>query len=193
MVDGRRKGNSFEVEVAYLVADWIVPVSGGWKGQGAPPPFRRRPADKDSLPSDWVGGRDIMHHPRVWFPFSVECKNDEDWSIDTLFMRPRRSNVLWWEQCCHQAGAIGLVPLLLLGKARAESMAVLSERAYAAMGLDVDRYVRFSIGGETLRLLPLEDLVLVAPKTLRRLTAMFSPNAQTGGGTGGSLRSRLGV
>lgn len=193
MVDGRRKGNSFEVEVAYLVADWIVPLPEGWEERGSPPPFRRRPADKDSLPSNWLGGRDIMHHPEVWFPFSVECKNDEDWSVDTLFVRPRASNVRWWDQCCRQAVDIGLEPLLILARARAETMVVMQERTHDLLGINMGRYLRFSIGASTLRMFPLADLLRVPPKTLRRLGPYLPADAQTGGKNTGSLRSRLGV
>lgn len=197
MVDGRRKGNGFEVEVAYAIADWLCPVSGGWKAKDALPPFRRRPADKDNMPTDWLGGRDLIHRPEVYFPFSVECKKYADWSIDTLFMKPTKVQLGWWTQCVQQADDIQLCPLLILGRNGMEPVCVLRADHWETL-LGTAKWSRCAyttLVHSNVVIVPFIDFRSVPPLWLPRMIGYTSESPHAGGRASAvartGLRSRL--
>jgi hypothetical protein len=61
-------------------------------------------------------GCDIYLSPeaRKWFPFAIECKNQEKVSLWP-----------WWDQCVTNAAKEELAPLLLIRRSRTEPLAVL--------------------------------------------------------------------
>ena len=195
MVDGRRKGNAFEVEVAYAVSNWVRPVADGWESRDMPPPFRRRPADKDSMPTDWLGGRDLIHRPDVFFPFSVECKKYADWSIDTLFLRPTKIQLGWWNQCVEQADDIGLAPLLILGRNNAPPCCILRSGHWDMVlsAVNHGREMRTHLGASPVAVILFEDLCRLPVAWLERMreTVKKSPHAGGEVRAGEQARSRV--
>lgn len=182
MVDGRRKGNSFEVEMAYAFSNWVCPPTEGVWQKGDDIPFRRRPADKDAVPSDWVGGRDLMHHPQVRFPFSVECKNDERWTVDALFTAPTKVVLSWWAQCAAQAAQIGLRPLLILSRNRHPTMAVLAQEDAPLLSFGITPSIAlFRLGEARVSMVPLADLFTVPAARLDAVGVLS--DLHVGGGT----------
>jgi hypothetical protein len=184
MRDGRRKGNRFEVDLAYAISDWVAPNAMlGWAAAsvltGKPSPFRRRPADKDGMPTDWVGGRDLIHTPSVYFPFSVEAKCVEGWSMDVLFTKPTALVVGWWEQCVEQAAEIKLLPLLVMARARVEPVAVLrlADIREAFLPPSSNALV-CALGKDYVIAVALETLMKVPPRRLKKLLPV---SATTGG------------
>lgn len=127
MVNGRRKGNDFENEVCIALSRWVdssIPE----RPKLADLPFRRRSTSIMPLAGHWDGAGDILHRPALsarW-PFCVECKRVEGWTLDGALSR---SWVVleWWEQAAKQARSVGLAPLLICGRNRRPSYAFLRE------------------------------------------------------------------
>lgn len=73
------------------------------------------PGDILSTPMGQAGS-DLYLSPeaRKWFPFAVECKNQEK-----VALWP------WWDQCTTNAAKEDLAPLLLIKRSRTEPLAVL--------------------------------------------------------------------
>lgn len=88
--NSRRKGNRSELDVAKLFSDWCgehvrrTPQSGGWS------------TAKFGVTADLVC-------PNKAFPFHVEVKHREGWTLDDLVTGARqdhdKSIVQWWKQC----------------------------------------------------------------------------------------------
>jgi len=88
--DSRRKGNRGELEVAEMFARWCgevvrrTPQSGGWSNA------------RFGVAGDLVCANEA-------FPFHVEVKHREGWTLDDLIVGTRREHdksiVQWWKQC----------------------------------------------------------------------------------------------
>jgi len=74
--------------------------------------------DPGDIQSTGMGqaGCDLYLSPeaRKWFPYAVECKNQEKVSLWS-----------WWDQCVANASKEDLAPLLLIRRSRTEPLAVL--------------------------------------------------------------------
>jgi hypothetical protein len=81
------------------------------------------PGDILSTPMGQAGS-DLYLSPeaRKWFPFAVECKNQEK-----VALWP------WWDQCTTNAAKEDLAPLLLIKRSRTEPLAVLWWDDFLAM------------------------------------------------------------
>lgn len=113
MTLGRQKGSKAEREVAGKFRDWWgavepgefvrTPLSGGWGGVQTRAGFR-------------ASGDLMTTAPR--FPFSVEVKRREGWSLPVL-IAGRKSPVWgWWGQAIGQAKEMTCTPLLIFRKNR---------------------------------------------------------------------------
>lgn len=128
MVNGRRKGNDFENEVCIALSRWVTPSSIPAKPKLADLPFRRRSTSIMPLAGHWDGAGDILHRPslsELW-PFCVECKHVEGWSLDGA-LSSTWVVLEWWRQAERQARSVGLAPLLICGRNRRPSYAFLRE------------------------------------------------------------------
>lgn len=110
----RNKGASAEREVADLLQSWWSPVEAGCR-------FVRTP-----LSGGW-GGKDLRRGFRASgdlmttaekFPFVVEVKRREKWSMDTLLAGKRSPVWGWWEQAVAAADEQDAVPLMIFRKSR---------------------------------------------------------------------------
>lgn len=89
--NSRVKGNRGELDVAKLFSQWSgelvrrTPGSGGWGGS-----------------KDFGTTADLVCNKKAW-PFHVEVKHREGWTLDDLVTGVRgdhsKSIVKWWEQC----------------------------------------------------------------------------------------------
>ncbi len=101
--NGRSKGQRGERAVAKLFSKWWgaefarTPMSGGFHT----PKFRE----------DWNAEGDLVT-PDPDFPFSVECKWHEGWTLDKLITAPKCEIWDWWKQTKDQANE-GKIPLLV--------------------------------------------------------------------------------
>lgn len=104
MTDGNRKGQEYMRKVCGILARW----AGGT--------FRPRPTFVE--PSEgWKVKGDVQHDPKVRFPFTVECKKVEGWSLDGLVGSTKWPVWAWWLQCTRQAeSARNTHPLLIFSR-----------------------------------------------------------------------------
>lgn len=102
-INGRSKGAGFENEVCKLLTPW-------WGSK-----FHRTPASggKHWKEVDSVGG-DIICEDKL-FPFSIECKKQEDWNFDQI-VRGQGEVYKYWEQCVRDAQERGKVPWLIFSR-----------------------------------------------------------------------------
>lgn len=102
----KNKGSSFELKTARELSKW-------W-GET----FHRTPA---SGALHWKDDKrvsgDIVPPDGSIFPFSVECKNHEGWTLDTMV-----TNIgefpSFWDQCTHDANEFSKVPMLIVKRNR---------------------------------------------------------------------------
>jgi Holliday junction resolvase-like predicted endonuclease len=89
MVDSKDKGNRGEYQAARLLEKWWgsdftkTPQSGGFSTKK----FRE----------EWGAEADVVT-PDESFPFSVEVKWHEGWTLDQLLTAPKTDMWEWWEQ-----------------------------------------------------------------------------------------------
>lgn len=106
----KTKGNSYELKIAKMLTDW-------WGGGN----FSRVPASGGLHWADdqRVAG-DIIPPPKADFPFVIECKKREEWTIEHILLdigQPRE----WWNQVVTDARRVKLVPLLMFSRNRAKN------------------------------------------------------------------------
>lgn len=100
----KSKGSSFELKIATSLGQWWgakfhrVPASGGlhWGS------------------SMNVGG-DVIAPPEAGFPFVVECKKREGWTLEQI-MNNKGPHKTWWQQVCGDAEETKKVPMLIFAK-----------------------------------------------------------------------------
>jgi len=133
MTDGRRKGNSYENEIARKMSIWYGGPS--FKDMSTTNLlFRRREADDSNLISTWVGGRDLIHDPRIKVPWCIELKKVEaNWDLGIAMTSSKWGPWMWWEQAKRQAVEAELTPLLIFSKNRSPDLALLSKAAFFNM------------------------------------------------------------
>ena len=101
--NGRAKGARGEREVAGILKTWWgsdfarTPSSGGFKTKR----FR----------DDWNAEGDVVT-PDTTFPFSVEIKHREGWTLDHVLTSPASPIWDWWNQAISQGGD-SKIPLLI--------------------------------------------------------------------------------
>lgn len=128
---GRRsktKGANYERHVAKLMSDW-------WGGK-----FSRVPASGGlQWGSDQRVAGDIVPPPEADYPFVVECKKREGWSMEHILLdigEPRK----WWHQVVMDARRINKVPLLIFSRNRAKDFVMVpyDTELYQQLGEDVE-------------------------------------------------------
>lgn len=105
----RDKGQRGEREAAKMLGEWWgseftrTPSSGGFKTKK----FR----------NDWNAEGDIVT-PDETFPFCVECKWQENWTMMQLLTSDVCDPWQWWEQTVKQTMGTNKIPLLIFKKNR---------------------------------------------------------------------------
>ncbi len=193
MRNGKAKGDEYENHVCRIMSVWIVP--GKWsKAPVWKLPFRRRFTDTTPLDGHWDGQGDLLHAPRVAFPFCVECKKIEGWEIDGALANAKWPVWSWWEQAKRQARKTwktnGLYPLLVFSRNRKPDYVLLEEEVAQCLGLrpksgPVLRVERPD--GERLVLALLSDLTAVPKGTV---TALARRRTMLGSRTRSSAAAR---
>lgn len=158
----RRKGAAWELKVAKVIGEWWggtfrrTPQSGGWhKGDGE---------GKGKLRGDLVQ----MDGPP--FPFSVECKATEGWSLDTFLRDPTRSELArHLQQTWEGAEDEGKVPMLIAKRNLRPPVVFMP--VDEAVACSCPMTITFPDRNGTVRhaaVILLEDLTSVAPKMFTR-------------------------
>ena len=118
----RRKGAKGELEVSRIVAAWWMQDATLLEAMAADLPIRRTP-----LSGGWTRGKDfrgdlvpVTHEAEPFSMWSVEVKNQEKWSFDTILKPDITAWPLdqWWEQCRRDAKEAHAWPLLAFTRNR---------------------------------------------------------------------------
>lgn len=131
MVQSSAKGRRGEREVASLCEKWWrkvdkncefkrTPLSGGWATQ--------------TIRSHYRACGDLMTTSNKW-PFTVEVKFREDWSLDNLFNGKRTNVWNWWIQATSQANDEKSIPMLWIRKRRVPWLVMLPVTFIDEVGL----------------------------------------------------------
>lgn len=103
-INSKNKGAEYERKIAKALGSW-------WGEQ-----FQRTPASgglqwkKDNR----VTG-DIVTPPDSVFPFTIECKKREGWSLEQ-FLKNTGEMEEWWTQCVRDAKKIDKKPMVIFSK-----------------------------------------------------------------------------
>lgn len=104
----KSKGRGFENDIAKLLTKWSghkfqrVPLSGGW--------------DKKIVSGDVFCAAEYKRNSgqNVKVPLSIECKNQEGWTISQLFQISEKCPLrLWWDQSVNDSKKIKKLPALV--------------------------------------------------------------------------------
>jgi len=129
MKNGRAIGNRFEneccIELTRIVygAEAVTPTM-------AHLPFRRRSTSIVPTEGHWEGEGDIMSRPDRPFPYAVECKKDEKFTLDGLLTQSKPTLRAHIQQASEQGARADLPWLLILGRARFPKLLVLETKNY---------------------------------------------------------------
>lgn len=115
MTNGYLKGQRYTRAVCLVLDRWTKSSRGS---------FRLRPTIVEPL-DGWAVKGDVVCAPGIRFPFTVECKNVEDWSLDALFEGRASDIASWWSQCASQAAQNRGRPLLIFSRKRRENYVML--------------------------------------------------------------------
>ena len=123
VINGKAKGNRFELDVAKMLTEWSGKT------------FHRTP---QSGALHWDNDKrvvsDIVPPQDLGFPFSIECKSQEvAWDFDSLITG---KSTIWkfWSQCCNDAHSENMEPLLVFSKNYRKIYAMLQRTTYNKLG-----------------------------------------------------------
>jgi Holliday junction resolvase len=137
----KNKGAGYELKIAKLLSPW-------WGGG-----FSRVPASGGlHWGSDQRVAGDIIAPQGLDFPFVIECKKREEWTMDHVLLnigQPRD----WWKQVVEDARRVKLVPLLIFSRNRAKDFVMLpyDEEMYGALFIESNEVMRTSISFNNIR------------------------------------------
>lgn len=154
IVKGRSKGATFEREIARQVTAWTgtefkrTPMSGGWAKTG------------DITPKD--------PKAMVDWPFNMELKNQESWTIPMLFKVSDTVEAKkmqgWWKQCTDDATKAKKIPLLLMTKKNEPVFLMMRTTEFKRLRLHKNVPVSMKCGFR--RIVLWEDFIKIPYKTI---------------------------
>jgi len=174
----RAKGKKLEVLAGKLLGNW-------WWGQ----PFPRSHGSGSSIVycSDGTVIAGDLHVTKD-FPFCVECKNQEGWSLDAVFAGTCKKFEKWWDQTQREATESSKIPMLIATRNSFPVYMIMKRwnggEDWASVVAYYNRVV-FEMNGVEFVLVELEDFVKY--KTVSRVKEyvlranVISVNAVTGG------------
>lgn len=184
VVNGRRKGNQFENEVARPISRWLAPQHTPDDCPVYDLPFRRRSTSIMPLAGHWHGEGDLLHKPLpgIVSPFCFECKKVEGWELDGLFGSPKWPVWKWWEQCHEQAVRASLIPLMIFTRNRRSLLVMVEQWAQQKLAilprnapvLYASPPVTVNVHRPKVVLATLDDLVRVPLARVRKLHEKWS-------------------
>lgn len=122
MINGDKKGKKYMRDLCRALSGWIEPDKRGWydskKCLQADLPVRVRSTALMPIDGHWDNKGDFVVRPDIAFPYTVEAKKEERWSLDG-FTNEKWVVWKWWRQCTSQAEKNKSQPLLLFTRNRA--------------------------------------------------------------------------
>ena len=119
----KTKGAGYELKIAKFLTSW-------WGGN-----FSRVPASGGlHWGTDQRVAGDIVPPPEADFPFVIECKKREEWTMDHVVLdigEPRK----WWEQVVSDSRRTKQTPILIFARNRSKNFVMIpyQENMYMAL------------------------------------------------------------
>lgn len=111
------KGSGYELKIAKALSAWWghefhrTPQSGGLRWN-----------DDNNVAGD------IVTPLEANFPFIVECKKREEWTLENLFLN-NKDIKYWWEQVVQDCERVGRTPILIFSRNRARDFVMMPYRS----------------------------------------------------------------
>lgn len=177
MINSRAKGARYMLAVCRLLSHWACGTALDAKASDLA--FRTRSTSITPFDGHWLGAGDILCRPGVFFPFCVECKNDEHGKLDSILEAPKWPVWAWWEQTQEQAEKTGLTPLLIFSRALRENYVLMNRLSAVRLKIEPRRGPVLDItrpNGERLTLCLLDDLLALPRSRLKTITLTRKPS-----------------
>lgn len=134
MVNGRRKGAHAELQVVRQSEFWWrkLPLDQQVTPDGAQCQFVRTPQSggwsTNRVRGSFRVAGDLSSTSDSW-PFTVEVKRRESWSLSVFIMGGKRGSPVWgwWQQCVKSANEEGGVPMLWMRRSQQPWIVLLPE------------------------------------------------------------------
>ncbi|AGR47038.1 resolvase [Bacillus phage Shanette] len=132
-INSKNKGAEYERKIAKALGSW-------WGEQ-----FQRTPASgglqwkKDNR----VTG-DIVTPPESVFPFTIECKKREGWSLEQ-FLKNTGEMEEWWTQCIRDAAKIDKKPMVIFSKNFDTDYVLMDLEDFSALTLGKEPFNHFAV------------------------------------------------
>lgn len=173
MTNSQIKGRRYMLDVCRLLSHWIAKTKLSDPAHALA--FRTRSTSIMPVEGHWMGQGDLVHRPGLYFPFCVECKNDEHGKLDSILEAPKWSVWTWWEQARTQAQKVSSTPLLIFSRSQRENYVLMETRVAQRLEVGPKRAPLLEVhrvGGEELTLCLLDDLMRVTPGRLRCISTV---------------------
>ena len=174
MKDGRAKGNAYMRDIARILSYWLDPKLPP-KVRAEDLPIRVRETHRQPIDGTWKVKGDLWVHPKLLFPFAVECKKQEAWDLDG-YTNPKWPVWDWWQQAVSQAAANTAPswPLLIFSRNRRPNYVILDtvHAGWLDLRPKTGPMLRIERPGEqSLTMVLLDDLVALPHDVLKTLIA----------------------
>lgn len=142
----RAKGSNYERGVAKKFTDWWIP-------KGSEVEFHRAPASGAlQWASDHRVAGDIVPPEGINFPFVIECKKHEGWTMDHVLLdigTPKD----WWGQVVTDSRRVDRVPMLVFSRNRAKDFVMVphDEWLYKRLSSLGNTHMRTTISFKNIR------------------------------------------
>ena len=151
----KTKGSTYERHIAKKLGAWWgeefqrTPASGGlrWKQDNR------------------VCG-DIVTPPGSTFPWVVECKKRENWTMDSLLNGSAEVSK-WWKQVTDDAERSGLEPMLIFTRNRQPDYVALKAHDEIFMFINPTMMIVTTINGDEVHIMRLDELIEMHEKVIK--------------------------
>ncbi|AYP68623.1 hypothetical protein EalM132_00111 [Exiguobacterium phage vB_EalM-132] len=154
-INGKNKGNEYERKIAKSLSGW-------WGEQ-----FQRTPASGGlQWKNDNRVSGDIVTSVKSKFPFTVECKKREGWSIEQL-VKETGDIEKWWAQVIKDCERSSLRPLLIFSRNFAPDYVMIHEADFNLLASTTEvKFTHFILRSKKYNrvILMLDDLYKLANK-----------------------------
>lgn len=120
-INSKHKGSEYERKIARILGAWYgeefhrVPQSGGLRWG-----------------DDTRVAGDITTHVDSSFPFTVECKKREEWTLEQL-LKGTGDLESWWAQSINDSERVNLLPMLIFSKNFSPNYIMLQESVFSKL------------------------------------------------------------
>ena len=149
-VNSKTKGDTYERKIAKKLTEWTglkferVPASGGLKW----------------AEDNRVYGDIVTNDPD--FPITIECKNREEWNMDSLINGSKKV-AAWWNQVTDDTAVTGNAPMVIFTRNLQPDYVMIRAESFEEGLLELKSYLEFMmevvVSGEHVMIFKLDELI----------------------------------